>query len=58
MLHNNYITQEEYDQKIEEAKQLMIANNFQPKISVVNDKTEENPQTTNESTADGKPSEN
>ena len=29
-------------EKIEEAKQIMIANNFTPKISVVNDKVKEN----------------
>jgi len=38
LLYNNIITQEEYDAKIEEARQIMIDNNFIPKISVVNDK--------------------
>ena len=37
LLYNNIISQEEYDQKIEEARQIMIDNNFAPKISVVND---------------------
>lgn len=37
LLYNNIITQEEYDEKIEEARQIMIDNNFVPKISVVND---------------------
>ena len=41
LLYNNIITQEEYDQKIEESRQIMIANNFVPKISVVNDKIDE-----------------
>jgi len=38
LLYNDLITQEEYDQKLEEARQIMIANNFVPKLSVVNDK--------------------
>ena len=41
LLHNNHITQEEYDAKIEGARQIMIDNNFTPKISVVNDKIAE-----------------
>lgn len=38
LLNKELITQEEYDAKLEEARQIMIKNNFVPKLSVVNDK--------------------
>jgi undecaprenyl phosphate N,N'-diacetylbacillosamine 1-phosphate transferase len=36
LLNNNVITQEEYDDKIEEAKKLMTENNFKSDINTVN----------------------
>lgn len=48
LLYNELITEEEYNQKMEEARDIMIKNNFVPKLSVVNDKLEKTVETEQE----------